>query len=265
MELARIIESKVSFSTGNTTFRMYYRFRASRFYRGSATADTVGCNLRCLYCWSWRFNSKLEGVFYSPKDVASKLVAIAEDKGYKVVRISGGEPTIAFTHLIQVLEHLQEYLRNKKSLFVLETNGILIGYRRDYAELLSRFSNIAVRISIKGCSEEEFEKITGADKVFFSFQLQALKNLLDHNIKVWPVATISFCSAKSLASLLERLARIDENLVSGLEYEYFKAYPASVKRLCKAGLLPWLSILVEEGRVLNSNEFGELCRKYAQK
>jgi uncharacterized Fe-S cluster-containing radical SAM superfamily protein len=149
-------------------------------------------------------------------------------------------------------------------LFILETNGILIGYRRDYAELLSMFSNIAVRISIKGCSEEEFEKITGADKVFFSFQLQALKNLLDYNIKVWPVVTVSFCNTRSLASLLERLARIDENLVAGLEYEYFKAYPASVKRLCKAGLLPWFSILVKERRVINSNEFRELCRRYSQ-
>jgi uncharacterized Fe-S cluster-containing radical SAM superfamily protein len=33
--------------------RRYRRFRPARFFGGIATADCVGCNLRCLFCWSW--------------------------------------------------------------------------------------------------------------------------------------------------------------------------------------------------------------------
>jgi uncharacterized Fe-S cluster-containing radical SAM superfamily protein len=33
--------------------RKYYRFRWAGYYGGIATADCVGCCLRCLSCWSW--------------------------------------------------------------------------------------------------------------------------------------------------------------------------------------------------------------------
>jgi uncharacterized Fe-S cluster-containing radical SAM superfamily protein len=31
--------------------RKYYRFRSSRHYGGIVTADAVGCNILCAYCW----------------------------------------------------------------------------------------------------------------------------------------------------------------------------------------------------------------------
>jgi hypothetical protein len=31
--------------------RKYYRFRPAPYYGGIATADCVGCCLRCLFCW----------------------------------------------------------------------------------------------------------------------------------------------------------------------------------------------------------------------
>ncbi len=33
--------------------RKYYRFRQAPFYGGIATADCVGCCLKCLFCWFW--------------------------------------------------------------------------------------------------------------------------------------------------------------------------------------------------------------------
>ena len=33
--------------------RKYYRFRPAKFYGGIATADCLGCCLRCIFCWSW--------------------------------------------------------------------------------------------------------------------------------------------------------------------------------------------------------------------
>ena len=53
--------------------KKYYRFRATRFYGGISTADTVGCNLRCKFCWSGNsvWNAINAGNFYSPENVAA--------------------------------------------------------------------------------------------------------------------------------------------------------------------------------------------------
>uniref|UniRef100_A0A7J2TB16 Radical SAM protein n=1 Tax=Ignisphaera aggregans TaxID=334771 RepID=A0A7J2TB16_9CREN len=261
IEIAKLVERKIALATVSSEIpRKYYRFRPSRFYRGSATADATGCNLKCLYCWSWRANAKLLGAFYTPTEVALKLMEIARDYGYRVIRISGGEPTLAFHHITQVLDKLKEFLLHKNAVFVLETNGILLGHSKEFAEILSRYRRVVVRISIKGCSEEEFHRITGAKASFFSLQLNAVRNLLDHGVGVWPAITISFCSKESLAKLLPRLAECGESIVDKIELEYFKAYPSAVRRLCKNNIAPWISILVDKNRVAKGEEFRELCR-----
>jgi uncharacterized Fe-S cluster-containing radical SAM superfamily protein len=73
--------------------RKYSRFRPARFYGGIATADCVGCNLQCIFCWSYDSVIKPNtfGEFYSPEDVARRLVGIARKKGYRQLRISGGD------------------------------------------------------------------------------------------------------------------------------------------------------------------------------
>jgi uncharacterized Fe-S cluster-containing radical SAM superfamily protein len=54
-------------------------------------------------------------------------------------------------HLVNVLKLIPE-----DYLFILETNGILIGNDRTYAEELSAFHNLYVRVSLKGTCEEYF-------------------------------------------------------------------------------------------------------------
>ena len=58
--------------------RKYYRFRRARFYGGIATADCVGCCLRCAFCWAWNrvVDPKGSGSFYSPDQVAQRITAI---------------------------------------------------------------------------------------------------------------------------------------------------------------------------------------------
>jgi len=127
--------------------KKYYRFRPTGFYGGIATADTVGCNLRCKFCWSTNsvWNPTKTGKFYSPEEVAETLLDITESKGYHQVRISGGEPTIGRKHLINLLENVHSNLT-----FILETNGILLGVDESYIEELSKFKNLHIRVCIKG-------------------------------------------------------------------------------------------------------------------
>jgi len=204
--------------------RKYYRFRKAPFYGGIATADCVGCNLRCIFCWAQNIveNPKKIGKFYSPKEVAQKLVEIAKRENFNKVRISGNEPTIARVHLLKVLESIPQNL-----IFILETNGILIGADKSFAKHLSKFQNLHVRVSLKGTTEREFEKLTLAKGEFFKFQLKALENLKEERVSCHP-ALIEIAK-EDREGLLKRLREIDSNFE--LEIEPLILYPKVEKRL----------------------------------
>jgi uncharacterized Fe-S cluster-containing radical SAM superfamily protein len=212
--------------------RRYYRFRPARFYGGIATADCLGCCLRCIFCWSWDkvVNPTRFGEFYSSKQVASKLDNIARKKGFFQVRISGNEPTIAREHLLGVLESIPKDL-----MFILETNGILIGHDKTYADDLAKFENLYVRVSLKGCNEEEFSRLTGAEPKAFELQLQALKNLAQAGVNTHPAAMISFSSPKAISAFRDRLASIDKTF-ENIEMEELMLYGHVEDRIRKAGI-----------------------------
>jgi len=210
----------------------YYRFRPARFYGGIGTADCLGCCLRCLFCWSWDkvLRPGSFGKFYSPQQVAGKLTNIAYKKGFRQVRISGNEPTIARDHLLQVLEQIPGDI-----LFILETNGILIGNDSTYARDLSRFENLYVRVSMKGTNETEFTRLTGAEPIGFDLQIQALVNLNRFNVSVHPAVMVSFSIPENVETLRTRLKEIDEDF-EGFEREELALYGKVEERLMKAGL-----------------------------
>jgi len=217
--------------------RKYYRFRGGRWYGGIATADCVGCNLRCVFCWSGvpRDRPAEAGRFYSPEYVYRRLDRIASRRGYRLLRVSGNEPTIARRHLLRLLELVEE---DGKYEFILETNGILLGHDRSYARELARFNRVHVRVSLKGASPEEFARLTGARPEAFDLQLKALENLLDAGVRCHPAVMLSFSSKDSVEGLLRRLEEIDPILIEEFEEEYVFLYPHVVERLRKAGLSP---------------------------
>lgn len=142
--------------------RKYYRFRASHHYGGIVTADAVGCPFLCAYCWNYGRNESPErfGEFFSADDVVEKLTSIARKKKIRLFRVSGAEPvlgTASFDHLLQVVT---------AGKFIIETNGLVLGFRPDLAERLAG-PDIAVRISIKGWDGPSFERFSGANREFF--------------------------------------------------------------------------------------------------
>ncbi|MEP9411177.1 MAG: radical SAM protein [Candidatus Brocadia sp.] len=221
-ELARNIVCK-------NNLRKYYRFRPSKFYGGIATADCVGCCLRCVFCWSWDVTTGPEesGVFYTPEEVAKKLITIARKKNLGRLRISGNEPTICREHLIKVLE-----LIPGNYVFILETNGILIGNDPTYAEELSRFPHLHVRISLKGTCEEEFSRLTGAIPAGFQLQLKALEYLSKYGVNAHPACMISFSNPENITTLRNRLKSINP-VFEDFETEELILYPSVEERLKK--------------------------------
>lgn len=225
IELSKRIENIVVY--GN--LKKYYRFRGTGFYGGISTADTVGCNLRCKFCWSGSsvWNAKNTGEFYLPEQVAGKIHDIARKKGYNKLRISGGEPTIGRNHLLALLKKI-----NSKFLFILETNGILLGSDRTYVEELSQFKNLHIRVCLKGATLEEFSFLTGA-KEGFKYQLKALTHLRDVSVS-YNIALVSIQQSQN--KLLNRLREMDLDQIM-IEKEELKLYPQVKKRLQSEGIL----------------------------
>ena len=212
--------------------RKYYRFRPAPFYGGIATADCVGCCLRCLFCWSWHIVVQPEkvGRFYSPEEVVRNLTSIVRKKGFHQIRISGNEPTLHRSHLLRVLELIPREIH-----FILETNGILIGHDPSYAKDLSISPNLYVRVSLKGASPEDFTRLTMAKPEGFEWQLKALENLVEAGVDCFPAVMSNFSSPEEIDRLRQRLKEIRPDFHE-FEEEELILYPFVIDHIQKAGL-----------------------------
>lgn len=219
---AKALEKTVTRRSGEGLLRKYYRFRPARFYGGIATADAVGCNLSCAFCWvrEPRLKPSKYGEYYSPREVAGKLEEIARHGRFSKVRVSGAEPTIGREHLVELISAL-----DKSLLFILETNGILIGHDESYAGELAD-KNVYVRVALKGASKEEFALLTNARPEFYEYQFKALENLEEHGVSYRP-ALMTF--SRDLKGVKKRLEEISPGLSEDLEIEGLMLFP-HVKR-----------------------------------
>ncbi|MEM0505408.1 MAG: radical SAM protein [Sulfolobales archaeon] len=238
VKISSTIYSRVSKLSDSVELRKYFRFRGGRWYGGSATGDVIGCNLACKFCWSWRFRNNFSaGRFYTPEQVYMKLVDIARSSGYRYVRLSGAEPTISRKHLLQLLK----FFEDGNYVFILETNGILIGYDSSYAKELARYNSLVVRVSFKGTSPEEFNLLTGAGPQFFELQVKAIENLISAGFEagknVYAAAMIGFSSDESVVRFVKMLKDLNSRLVD-VDWEYVIMYPHVEDLLRKHNLRP---------------------------
>jgi len=230
IELARTTEEIVCRGAS----RRYTAFYKVGVYGGISTGYTVGCCLRCVYCWvEWsRDFPERHGEFFTPQQVFQNLVFHAKRKRVSRLRISGGEPTLCKDHLLQVLE----LVRTTDYLFILETNGILLGYDEEYVKQLARFGrNLHVRVSLKAGSPEGFQRRTGAVGKFYELPFSAIGNLTQTHLD-FHVACMSdprVMPGEERAIMLRKLKEIGYR--GFLEEEECDPYPTSMVRLKKAG------------------------------
>jgi len=214
--------------------RLYYRFRPAPYYGGIATADAVGCSFLCAYCWNYGRNLHPERYreFYMPQEVADRLCRIADKKSFRLFRISGAEPILGertFFHLVEVLKFIDR--KRPDSWFILETNGFYLGFRNDLLLVLREFSNLKVRICLKGVDEESFEHITGAKSGYYRYPIQALRELERLRVSVWPALMGDLFSKEDIRRLETSLKK--DGIRSGLELEFLEAYPFVVENMKK--------------------------------
>jgi len=221
--------------------RKYTDFYATGVYGGIATGYTVGCCLRCFYCWvDWSrdFPEKL-GDFYTAKQTYEDLKKAAHKFGVKKLRISGAEPTLGREHLLALLKLVEE---SEFGPFILETNGILFGADETYVRELSNFTKPHIRVSLKAGTSEGFKKRTGAKAESFELPYRAIEYLKKARVSfhVAAMTDTRVMSGEERKSLIKKLSTIDVDLATHLEEERIDPYETTLERLKKAGVeLKW--------------------------
>ena len=247
IELAKKTEQIVTRKGLEGLERKYTDFYSVPVYRGIATGYAVGCCLRCIYCWSnWSrdFPDKF-GKFYSPREVAQKLFKAAKegitysDYWKKLIpkidklRLSGCEPTLGKEHLLEVLRFVEE---SEYPLFILETNGIILGFDKNYVKKLGEFKDkLYVRVSFKAATPEGFTQRTGAIGKYYELPFKALKHLLDEGIYTRAAAMTDprIMSKEERKLLIQMLDEIDPkaSYPKTLEEEVIDIYDTTIKRI----------------------------------
>ena len=217
--------------------RKYTNFYATGVYGGIATGYTVGCCLRCIFCWVSLSREYPEryGKLHSPEEVFNKLSYIARKRRTAKLRISGAEPTLGKEHLLELLALMEA---STFDLFILETNGIYFGIDEHYARDVSRFNKVHTRVSLKAGTPEDFTRKTGATPEAFELPFQGMRNLIKHKAG-FHVAAMSadsrIMTSTERRKLLNKLYGIHPTLVKNLEEEVVDPYKTSLIRLVKAG------------------------------
>lgn len=243
LELADLTRKIVCRKRGDVEARKYTEFYVAGVYRGIVTGCLVGCNLRCFFCWSppSRDFPESYGKFYEPEQAVNAMEELAVKHGVRKARLSCGEPTICWDHLVQVLELIEE--SEAFDLFILETNGLVIGARPELVDDLREFDKLYVRVSIKGGEPRGFERRTGASAEFLDLQFRAVEAFKESGVRFHVAAMTDprIMGRGERAELVRRLWRIDSRLALSLEEEVVDPYRTTLERLRKAGVrLRWL-------------------------
>lgn len=153
--------------------------------------------------------------------------------GIEKLRLSGCEPTLGKEHLLDLLAYV---IQSEYSLFILETNGIILGSDKSYVQRLAEFSEkLYVRVSFKAVTPEGFQTRTGAEGRYYELPFTALKYLLDSNIYARAAAMTDsrVMSKMEKEILLQRLDEIDphSDYCNTLEEEEIDFYDTTANRM----------------------------------
>jgi len=196
----------------------YKRFRKTRFYDttfigGTYTGDIIGCPWTCDHCWShfgWTHDPSQAEFELNPTQVVDKLMKGMIRNGQQACRISGGEPSMYWDHMMGVIDVFMERVAGKRMTIagetgpdgvpmyiVFETNGSLTSLER-IDEVQERYGeesfHVLLHFGIKATDPELLAALNGmapeAAKAAHERQMKALvhvasKTNLDLHVSVF--------------------------------------------------------------------------------
>ena len=104
------------------------------------------------------------------------------------------------------------------------------------AKALSRYKRVHVRVSIKGSSEQEFHRLTGAGTEFYELAYQAMEHLIAAGVSCNACLMASFSDVAGIKAVKQRLSDIAPGILNSLEIERINQFPKVRKRLSQYGL-----------------------------
>ena len=220
--------------------------RPLRFYGGTTSATEVGCNLRCKFCFSDKpvWKPKETGKFYTPQQVFDGLVKSARKHGHKIISASASEGTIGREHLMQLLDLVEE----SEFVYVLETNGMILGNDPEYAQALAKYKKLHVRVSIKGDNPELYHELTGAHPDSYALPYKALAHLIDAGVSCNACLMSSFSDEEGIKRVKGKLIDVHPGILKSLEIEKITMFPKVAERLSKKGLKPLKAVGLRSGK-----------------
>lgn len=231
--------------------------RPLRFYGGTTSATEVGCNLRCKFCFSDKpvWKPKSTGRFYTPRQVFDGLAKSARKHGHTLISASASEGTLGRQHLFELLDLVEQ----SEFVYILETNGTILGSDPGFVRALARYKRLHVRVSIKGTSPEEYYDLTGAMPSSYRLPFQALAYLIDAGVSCNACVMVSFSSKEGISDVKRQLAAVHPGILKSLELEKITLFPKVAERLEKAGLKPTSAKrLRKKRRAVTNDENGEI-------
>jgi len=210
--------------------------RPLRFYGGTTSATEVGCNLRCKFCFSDKpvWKPKQTGKFYTPQQVFDGLAKSARKHRHEIISASASEGTIGREHLMQLLDLVEK----SEFVYVLETNGMILGNDPEYAQALAKYKKLHVRVSIKGDNPELYHELTGAHPDSYELPYKALTHLIDAGVSCNACLMASFSDDAGIERVQRKLMEIHPGILKSLEIEKITMFPKVAQRLSKKGLKP---------------------------
>ena len=210
--------------------------RPLRFYGGTTSATEVGCNLRCKFCFSDKpvWKPKQTGEFYSAQEVFDGLAKSARKNAHNIISASASEGTIGREHLMELLELVEQ----SEFIYVLETNGMILGSSLEYCQALSKFSRLHVRVSIKGDNPEQYHELTGAMPETYELPYRALGHLIASGVSCNACLMASFSDQDGIGRVKRKLTKVHPGILKSLEIEKITMFPKVAQRLSKFSLVP---------------------------
>ena len=137
---------------------------------------TEKCNFLCDYCRPGGEGGQCTGEVLSADDIG-KIVNILSVKGFKAVRLTGGEPLLRkeFFSVVDAIE-----ANNGINKLTMVTNGSMLNAR--IVEQLKKRKLKSVTVSLDSVNDEVFNKMTGTNCL--ERVIKGIDLLLEQNIKV---------------------------------------------------------------------------------
>lgn len=176
----RIIHGPSPHTVGGKATPWFEARRASRYVEVAIWA--AGCNLRCRSCQNYTVTYDNSSAPYTPYEAARLVTYYRRIYGVNGMAISGGEPTLNRSWLIEYFRELRKLNPDDEARLHLDSNGTIL--TREYIDELVEVGVNNIGVEPKGLHLETFMDITGITdrglaELYLKTSWDAIKYIID--------------------------------------------------------------------------------------